>query len=139
MYDIKNMDIKYYDFLIKFWEKIPGIGIGKGDEKENIEKFILKNQDLNFVAINENDDIIASVMCGTDGRRGYIYHLAVDEMYRKKGIGTELVNKVLENLKKITIDKCHIFVFCINDDGIKFWEKIKWKKREDIFVFSKDI
>ncbi|WP_370445949.1 GNAT family N-acetyltransferase [Petrotoga sp. 9PW.55.5.1] len=40
-----------------------------------------------------------------DGRRGYLYHLAIDKDYRRKGIGTKLVNLVFDNLKKKGIMK----------------------------------
>ncbi|HOH38191.1 MAG TPA: GNAT family N-acetyltransferase, partial [Spirochaetota bacterium] len=82
------------------------------------------------------DKLIATVLCGTDGRRGYIYHIAVEKEYRRKNIASKLVSLSIEALKKNRIEKCHIFVFKNNEDGNTFWEKSGWKKRDDINVFS---
>ena len=35
------------------------------------------------------------LFCGHDGRRGYIYHVAVDENYRRKGIGRNWWQRLL--------------------------------------------
>jgi hypothetical protein len=37
------------------------------------------------------------------------------------------------------IQKCHLFIFDSNLEGIRFWEKIGWIRREDIGVVSKEI
>jgi ribosomal protein S18 acetylase RimI-like enzyme len=93
------------------------------------------NQGLSFGAFYK-DKLIGTVLCGTDGRRGYIYHIAVEKEYRRKNIGSKLVSLSIEALKKKGIEKCHIFVFKNNENGNAFWEKAGWKKREDINVFS---
>ena len=108
------------------------------DKKENIEKFLTRNKGLSYIC-KIKDRIIGTILCGHDGRRGYVYHVTVAKEYRGKGIGKGLVEKSLERLKAEGIQKCHLFVFADNVTGNAFWASTGWSKREDIFVYSKSI
>lgn len=108
------------------------------DEREHIESYLARNPTMSFVA-TENGKIIGAVLCGHDGRRGYLHHLAVAETHQKKGIGKKLTERCLESLRNIGIQKCHLFVYHTNTNGKVFWEKIGWSMRSDIQVVSKDL
>ena len=133
---IHEMQISNYDEFYKLWSNTPGMGLSDADLYENIDKFLLRNKGLSFVC-RYKDRIIGTILCGHDGRRGYIYHVTVVEEYRGRGIGQMLVNKSLQKLKEEGINKCHIFVFSDNEIGNAFWSLKGWTKREDIFVYSK--
>jgi ribosomal protein S18 acetylase RimI-like enzyme len=75
-------------------------------------------------------------MSGHDGRRGYLQHLAVAGAFRKKGIGKALVEKCLDELENAGIRKSHIDVLAANEEAALFWEKIGWKRRNDISRYS---
>ncbi len=129
------MKINDYDDVINLWKKSSGIGLSDADSRDNIAKFLTRNRDLCFVC-QIDEKIIGTILCGHDGRRGYIYHTFVDENYRRKGIGEKLVSLTLGRLKLSGIDKCHIYVYNDNELGKKFWEKISWEKR-DLIMYSK--
>ena len=124
-----------YESAFQLWEKTEGMSIGKADSLDSFDIFIKMNHRLSFGAFADGK-LIGTVLCGTDSRRGYIYHLAVKDDFRGKGIGSKLINLSLSALKKEGIEKCHIFVFKTNEAGNVFWEKSGWNKREDINVFS---
>jgi ribosomal protein S18 acetylase RimI-like enzyme len=100
--------------------------------------FLQKNPGLNFVAI-ENGKIIGTCLCGSDGRRGYLYHLAVDPSYRRKGIGNALVERTLDALAEQGIQKCHIMVFGTNESGLAFWKNGGWITRPEIVLMSHNV
>jgi len=127
-----------YEQMFRLWEITEGMGLSESDKKENIERFLNKNPGLNHVCENDGK-IIGTILCGEDGRRGYLYHLAVDKNYRRNGIGKELVNLVLNSLKEKGIIKCHLFVYYENEIGKTFWEKTGWYKRDELLIYSKDI
>jgi len=133
---IRILQINDYDRILELWKRVPGVGLSEADSKERIALFLERNKRLSFV-YEEAGKIIGTILCGHDGRRGYIYHLAVDESYRRQGIGKSLVEASLSKLKEEGIDKCHLFVFQGNTLGQEFWDKIGWEKRKDILVFSK--
>ncbi|MCJ7518963.1 MAG: GNAT family N-acetyltransferase, partial [Anaerolineaceae bacterium] len=83
--------------------------------------------------------IIGTVLGGSDGRRGYIYHLAVYKDYQQQGLGRQLLEKCLATLKAQGLQKCHIFVISSNIEGLNFWIKLGWLLRNDILVMSKDL
>jgi ribosomal protein S18 acetylase RimI-like enzyme len=41
------------------------------------------------------------IIVGNDGRRGYIYHTAVNPQYRKQGIARSLVDTAMTALQEI--------------------------------------
>lgn len=102
------------------------------DSQEGIERMLNRNPTLSFVAENENKQIIGVIIAGEDGRRGYIYHTAVDEAYRHRGIGQALVHNVLDEMKRLAIAKVGLFIFKDNQIGNGFWDKLGFDVREDI-------
>jgi len=134
----RKFRIDDYEDAYALWSRTAGIGLSEADSKEQIQQFLDRNMGLSHVCEIDNC-IVGTILCGHDGRRGYIYHLVIDTQHRNRGIGKALVQLSLEGLKKEGITKCHIFVFAVNERGMKFWNRIGFKKRNDILVFSQKI
>ena len=134
--EIRTLDIKDYDSVINLWKTTEGIGLSDADSKDNIEKFLQRNPGLSLIA-QKGGKLVGAILCGHDGRRGYLHHLAVRKDQRLKGLGNELVGNCLQRLKAAGIEKCHIFVFRENEQGIGFWIQIGWQKRRDLLIMSK--
>lgn len=132
---IREMDSHDYDEMIALWKSIKGLSISQADSKDNITKYLQRNQGLSYVAI-QNDTIVGTILCGHDGRRGFIYHLAVNPSSRKQRIGHTLVEASIQALKQEGIDKCHIFVIDDNNAGNSFWTSLGWEKRSGFSVYS---
>lgn len=135
---IQTFTIEEYDAVYDLWARCEGVGLSESDSREQIEMFLNRNKGTSFIAYYK-DQLAGAVICGHDGRRGYIHHLAVLPENRKQGIGRVLVEKCLKRLQFINILKCHIFIFNSNSEGLKFWESIGWSFRKDIGVVSKSI
>jgi putative acetyltransferase len=132
----REMAIADYQLVYNLWDKTEGIGLSDADEKENISRFLDRNPGTSFVAY-DGDLLVGVLLCGNDGRRGYVHHLAVRESHRRLGIGSQLIKSCLAKLAKMNIHKCHLFVFLDNSDAISFWESIGWEKREELLMMSK--
>ena len=135
---IRNFTIQDYEAALALWKASEHIGLSSADDHANIERFLKRNPGMSKVAV-ENGRIIGTILCGHDGRRGYLYHLCVDATHRRKGLGRKLVEACLDELKKAGIQKCHLFIFGRNESGKKFWQATGWSRRTDIEIFSKDI
>lgn len=72
---IREMGVGDYDSVIYLWRNTEGIGLSEADTKDNILQSLLRNPGLSFVAHKDNE-IIGAVLCGNDGRRGYVHHPA---------------------------------------------------------------
>ena len=139
-FSFREMTITDYGRVIALWQKTPGMGLSLSDvdSREGINVFLERNPGLSFVC-EEGEQLIATVLCGHDGRRGYIYHLAVDEAFRKQGIGQRLTLQSLQALRRAGIVKCHLFVYKNNEDAHVFYDRLGWQKRTTLDIFSKDI
>ena len=136
---IRVMNISDYEQVYQLWMSCSGMGLNNlDDSKEGIERFLNRNPETCFVAETEQK-IIGVIIVGNDGRRGYIYHTAVDPDYRNQGIATKLVNEVMKALKSLNINKVALVVFTKNSDGNAFWEKIGFTSREDLVYRNKAI
>ncbi|WP_017414955.1 GNAT family N-acetyltransferase [Clostridium tunisiense] len=129
---IRLLAIEDYEKVYDLWTNTKGMGMRSLDDSyEGIEKFLKRNPTTNFV-VEADNNLVGVILCGHDGRRGYIYHTAVNPDYRRKGLGEALVSAALEALKKEGINKAALVVFSNNDVGNKFWESIGFEKREDL-------
>jgi len=131
---IREMKVEDWQQMINLWQTTEGIGLGRSDTIEGLERFLNRNKGMSFVC-EIDGKIVATIMCGHDGRRGFIYHLAVAKNFRSQGIGKRLVEKALQELRMQGIHKCHIFVMKDNEKGKDFWSKVGFQKRSDIEVF----
>lgn len=135
--EIKIMTIDDYEDVYQLWLSCKGMGLNNiDDSKEGINHFLTRNPETCFVATN-GTKIIGVILAGNDGRRGYIYHLAVLPSYQHQGIGTKLVDAVLKALEKIGIIKVALVVFEYNEAGNAFWQKQGFRAREDLEYLDK--
>lgn len=137
-YYITQFTIESYDDVYSLWQNTEGIGLSDSDTKESISAYLLRNPGMSFVA-EMDGQIVGAVLCGHDGRRGYVHHLAVRKDFQNQGLGRQLVEKCLSVLQKIGIKKCHLFIFNNNSGGIDFWKSMGWTQRSDISIISKNI
>jgi ribosomal protein S18 acetylase RimI-like enzyme len=69
------------------------------------------------------DEVIGAVLCSHDGRRGYIHHLTVRADFRRRGIGSALLQRCARLLSREGIVKCNVFILEGNKEGLAFWER----------------
>ena len=136
---IRKMQLADYDKIYALWMSCSGMGLNNlDDSREGIEKFIKRNPDTCFVAESDSE-LVGVIMAGNDGRRGYIYHTAVNPQYRNQGIARRLVNSAMQALEQCGINKVALVVFERNESGNAFWEKVGFTVREDLIYRNKTI
>jgi len=129
---IRVMKTDDYGDVSRLWKDIDGIGLRSLDDSyAGIEKFLKRNPATCFVA-EDDSRLIGVILSGHDGRRGYIYHAAVASDYRSRGIGTALVEHVVEAMKQEGINKLALVAFADNLSGNLFWEKHGFVLRGDL-------
>ena len=139
MVEIRPMDLTDYPSVREMWDSIPGIGLRSLDDSpEGISRFLFRNPTSCFVG-DADGAIVGSVLCGHDGRRGYLYHVAVLPEFRGRGIGRALVDSALQALAAEGIHKSAVIVFKDNGLGNPFWEALGWERRDDLNYFNKSL
>lgn len=133
---IQYFSINDYDDVYQLWNKTPGVGLrNMDDSRESIERFLKRNPSTNFVAI-ENGQIIGVALSGHDGRRGYLYHVCVEETHRHKSIGRQLIEHVMEAMKAEQITRLALVCFQNNNKGNEFWSSLGWTKRTELNYYN---
>jgi ribosomal protein S18 acetylase RimI-like enzyme len=132
------MDISDYDEAYALWCATPGMGLSEADSRENIARYLLANPGQSFVC-RCGGRIVGTILCGNDGRRGFIHHTAVDAGHRRRGIGAQLVERVLAAQRERGILKVHLMIFITNEEGQAFWRRMGFSLREDLSLMSRSL
>lgn len=133
---IKAMTMEHYEKVFRLWRRINGFAIrSMDDSKEGIARFLKRNPNMSVVAM-QGKEIVGSILCGHDGRRGCLYHVCVAPECRMQGIGEQMVEKALEELKKEGINQVSLIAFTKNDIGNTFWKQLGWEKRQDVNYYE---
>ena len=135
---LREFTIEDYDAAYALWQATEGIGLSEADKRENVAYFLKHNPGLSMVA-EEDGKVVGALLCGSDGRRGFLHHLAVARTHRRAGTGRALVTRCLSGLAGIGMRKCHIFVMQDNNEGKAFWQRIGWEERTTLLVMSHDV
>ncbi len=142
MSEIKIREFRFpgdYQPVYDLWLSIErGVHVGRSDSPIEIEKKISRDPDLFLVAECQNK-VIGSVIGGYDGRRGLIYHLAVNATYRGQGIGSRLMDEVEARLRVKGCLKCYLLVIEDNYEAETYYQNRGWQHMQDIHLFGKDL
>ena len=111
--EIQVIDLWYVCDLIVPWN----------NPKLDIERKLKVNPEL-FLIGEINDNVVASIMGGYEGHRGWINYLAVLPEFRGKGYAKKIMNVIEKKLKDIGCPKINLQIRSNNKDAIKFYEKI---------------
>ena len=115
-----------YDAVVQLWQTVEGLEVAEGDDREDVAQFVTRNPGLSRVAF-DSSKLVGVAMCGHDGRRGHIYHVAIDSAYRRYGVGKRLVQECLDGLRQAGIMRAIILVADYNLGGAEFWKRAGWE------------
>lgn len=128
-----------YPAARNLWETAgPGIHVRLSDTPEEIEKKLARDPDL-FLIAELDGKLVGTVIGGFDGRRGLIYHLAVDASCRERGIGRRLMDEVESRLKAKGCIKSYLLVTTENEHAMRFYEARGWSRMDSVFIYGKDL
>jgi len=132
---IRDMSMADYDAVIDLLKPTPGVVLRSADSPAATARYLERNPGLSLVA-EADTRLVGCLMCGHDGRRGYLQHLAVLPESRRQGIATALVETCLGRLEELGICKSHVDVFKDNSLAARFWKSRGWRLRDDIDRYS---
>src|SRR5437667_4225548 len=123
----REFSIADYDAATDLWKRVEGDEVAEGDTKDDLAQYILRNPGLSRVA-TDGATIVGVALCSHDGRRGHIYHLAVDTAYQGQGLGKRLVDECLDGLRRAGLKRAIIMVANDNPRGREFWHRCGWEE-----------
>jgi ribosomal protein S18 acetylase RimI-like enzyme len=121
--------------MLRLWQSTPEMVLRDADSPGALLRYLERNPGLSYGA-RVDGRLVGVALCGHDGRRGYLHHVAVGKELRKRGIARALVERCLAALAAEGIDKCHLFVHDHNDLARSFWRHMGWEERDDVWLMS---
>jgi ribosomal protein S18 acetylase RimI-like enzyme len=120
------------------WARCEGLGDGPGDAPDALSRFLERNPGLSPLALDENE-IVGAALCGHDGRRGFLYRVAVAPTHRRRGIARALVERAFDGLRGAGIARGMMFVLAASDEARGFWRAVGARQRERLGLWSVDL
>lgn len=136
--DIREFSIDDYDAALELWNRVEGLEIAEGDDRNSVAQFVDRNPGLSHVAVS-GSTMVGVVLCSHDGRRGHIYHLAVDPAYQGRGLGKRLVDECLDGLRRAGLMRVILMVADNNPRGREFWLRCGWEEIDGAITMGIDL
>lgn len=136
--ETREFRIEDYEMAVDLWNRSEGLDVAEGDDRETIRAFLDRNPGLSRIATN-GSKIIGAVLCGHDGRRGYIYHLAVDPAFQGRGVARCLIDECVSGLKRAGLQRVNILVATDNPRGLEFWRRCGWEDLDGAAPMGRDV
>jgi len=124
---------------IDLWTVTDGVGLAEGDDLPGLTRYLKRNPRCSAVAETEEGVIIGAVMSGHDGRRGWLYHLAVASAFRGRGIGRQMVEYAVAALRREGIQRCSLFVFHWCESARDFWQHLGFELRDNLQLMQSHV
>ena len=126
------MHIRAFDFdrdyaaAIHLWEMAgPGVHVSRSDAPAELHKKLARDPDL-FLIAEVDGRLAGTVLGGFDGRRGMVYHLAVDAAQRGRGLATALMTELENRLRAKGCLKCYLMVDTDTPAVLGFYQRLGW-------------
>jgi ribosomal protein S18 acetylase RimI-like enzyme len=114
------------DTLRHLWQAVGFRSLG--DDDASLALFAKRNPGMFFVA-EAAGEVVGSTMGAWDGRRGWLYHVAVVSTYRRTGLATRLVRLAEDALRAAGSPRSLVIVETDNVEAFEFWQALGYEIR----------
>ena len=101
------------------------------DPHQDIARKLAVQRDL-FLVGEQEGSVIASVMCGYEGHRGWVNYLAVHPRHQRRGLGALLMARAEELLHAAGCPKLNLQVRASNTEVLAFYRALGYAQDEVI-------
>lgn len=124
--EIRPYQAKDCEQVIALWKDVFADDPPWNEPELMIRRKLTVQPELFLVALVEGQ-IVGTVMAGFDGVRGWIYHLAVKDSYRRQGIASSLMQTAELRLERMGCPKVNLQVRATNSAVIAFYRSIGYE------------
>ncbi len=114
--------------VVDLWKSC-GLVVPWNNPQEDIERKLKVDPDLFLIGI-VGEDLVATVMGGYEGHRGWINYLAVSPDFRRCGYGALIMAEVENRIRTKGCPKINLQVRTSNNDVISFYKSIGYNVDE---------
>jgi ribosomal protein S18 acetylase RimI-like enzyme len=131
---IRPFDPTDEDAVIRLWERC-GLVRPWNDPRKDIRRKLRVRPDLFVVGVLA-DEIVATVMAGYDGHRGWINYLAVAPEHQGHGLGRAIMAEAERRLRATGCPKINLQIRRTNTGVIAFYEALGYRE-DDVLSMGK--
>ena len=128
--NIRPFEERDRDALIRLWKE-SGLVSPTNDPDRDIDLKLAQQPDLFFVG-EVDGAIVATVMAGYEGHRGWINYLATGPNHRRMGFGREIMSFAEDRLAELGCPKVNLQVRGGNSQVVEFYESIGYSVEDRI-------
>ncbi len=135
---IREFSLDDYDAAAELWELVEGMSAPRLHE---VKRKLERDPQLFLVAEDQSSPpVMLGVVIGSyDGRRGWIFRLAVTPGYQRRGVGRELVIELERRFLEMGVDRMRLLTLADNTSARRFWEELGYSGFDQVVLFSKDL
>ena len=116
--------------VVRLWTDC-GLTRPWNDPHKDIRRKLSVQRELFLVGVVDRS-VIATVMAGFDGHRGWVNYLAVAEKFRRRGLARTLMQRVERQLKDMGCPKLNMQVRASNSAVLAFYARLGYEPDEAI-------
>jgi len=102
-----------------------------------------------FLVAENHGKLVGYIMCKTEYgfsnfkklgfvKKGHVVSIAVLEEYRKKGLGSAIVEESIKGVKERRCDELYLEVRCSNNDAVRLYEKLGFFIKQRLKAYYRD-
>ena len=129
---IREFKLEDFTAVISLWQDA-GLELNRSDSFEGIERKLERDPDL-FLVGEEDHQILAAIMAGFDGRRCWVYHMAVHPYGQGRGWGALLLEELEKRVKAKGCEKVNLLLEPSYTEVITFFERLEYRHNDLIFL-----
>ena len=127
---VRPYDPRDRDEVVDLWIRC-GLMVPSNNPDRDIARKLADSPDL-FLVGEVDGRVVAAVMAGYDGHRGWLNYLAVDPDLQRSGIGRRIVSRAEDLLKEQGCPKVNLQVRSTNTEVIAFYEALGYGIEERV-------
>ena len=138
----RKITIQDYEKMLDLWNSVEMTKKALNpvdDSLDGIARYLKRNPDTCFAAVNNDGELCGVILSGHDGRRGIVHHLCVSPKYQRQGIASKLVSLAESALLKEGIQKIFILAFKENEKANAFWQSMGYTLRTNLNYRNKSL
>lgn len=132
MTGIREFREQDYDAVLRVW-RAAGLTIKPSDSLPELRKLVERNPGT-FLVAEEEGTVVGTVIGAWDGRRAWVYHLAVLPSARGRGMGRMLMEEVERRIRAVGATKLNLLIEPDNAGVADFYRKLGYAPDDLLFM-----
>ncbi len=126
------------DAVLELWALARSQHASTPDRREDVERLVNGSPAALLVAVDA-ERVVGVVIAAWDGWRGNIYRLAVEDAYRRQGVGLRLTRAAEDYLRGCGVRRVTALVAYDDEAAGRFWDAAGYPQDADIGRRVRDI